>query len=228
MYAELLPRVDSAIVHDHEPSSMNGRSASGGRRRSRCRTGRSARRPAGGGTRSTRAGTRPPSGRSRRRRGTASRLPAGIAISIALTESIREAAVDFNPSPRTEELREQLLAFMDEHVYPAEAVYQQQYEESGDLFFHPPVMEELKVEARKLGPLEPVPAGRAVRRRASRTSSTRRWPRSRAAASSPPRRSTAPRPTPATWRSWPSSAPPSSRRTGSSRCSRARSAPASR
>ena len=43
--------------------------------------------------------------------------------------SQREAALDFNPSPRTEELREQLIAFMDEHVYPAEAVYQQQYED---------------------------------------------------------------------------------------------------
>ncbi len=59
--------------------------------------------------------------------------------------------MDFNPSPRTEELREQLVAFMDDHVYPAEAVYLQQYEDSGDMFFHPPVIEDLKVEARKLG-----------------------------------------------------------------------------
>ncbi|HZR83614.1 MAG TPA: acyl-CoA dehydrogenase family protein [Candidatus Binatia bacterium] len=29
--------------------------------------------------------------------------------------------MDFNPSPRTEELRRRLLDFMDEHVYPAEA-----------------------------------------------------------------------------------------------------------
>src|SRR3954447_14907886 len=54
-------------------------------------------------------------------------------------------------SPRTEELREQLLAFMDEHVYPAERIYLEQYEESGERFFNPPVMEDLKVEARKLG-----------------------------------------------------------------------------
>jgi acyl-CoA dehydrogenase len=59
--------------------------------------------------------------------------------------------VDFKPSARTEELQEQLEAFMDEHVYPAESVFQQQYLASGDIFFHPPVMEELKVEARKLG-----------------------------------------------------------------------------
>ena len=59
--------------------------------------------------------------------------------------------MDFNPSPRTEELREELLAFMDEHVYPAEGVYFQQYEDSGETFFNPPVMEDLKVEARKRG-----------------------------------------------------------------------------
>jgi acyl-CoA dehydrogenase len=48
-------------------------------------------------------------------------------------------------------LRENLLDFMDDHVYPAEDVYRQQVEESGDPFFHPPVMEELKLEARKRG-----------------------------------------------------------------------------
>jgi acyl-CoA dehydrogenase len=40
---------------------------------------------------------------------------------------------------------------MDEHVYPAEPVFRDQLEESGDPFFRPPVMEELKVEARKRG-----------------------------------------------------------------------------
>jgi acyl-CoA dehydrogenase len=40
---------------------------------------------------------------------------------------------------------------MDAHVYPAESVYRQQVEDSGDPFFHPPVMEELKVEARTRG-----------------------------------------------------------------------------
>jgi acyl-CoA dehydrogenase len=59
--------------------------------------------------------------------------------------------VDFHPSEKTEELRERLLEFMDEYVYPAEATYRDQVEASGDPFFHPPVMEELKVEARKRG-----------------------------------------------------------------------------
>ena len=40
---------------------------------------------------------------------------------------------------------------MDEHVYPAEAVYEQQLRESGDPHPQPPVMEELKAEARERG-----------------------------------------------------------------------------
>lgn len=40
---------------------------------------------------------------------------------------------------------------MDSHVYPAEAVYARQMAEAGDPDFHPPVMEELKAEARRRG-----------------------------------------------------------------------------
>jgi acyl-CoA dehydrogenase len=59
--------------------------------------------------------------------------------------------MDFKLSARTEDLQEQLLEFMDEHVYPNEAVYWRQVQESGDPFFHPPVMEEMKDEARGRG-----------------------------------------------------------------------------
>jgi acyl-CoA dehydrogenase len=59
--------------------------------------------------------------------------------------------VDFELSPKAEALREQLLGFMEEQVYPAEAVYEQQLEQSGDLHFHPPVMEELKLAAQGRG-----------------------------------------------------------------------------
>jgi acyl-CoA dehydrogenase len=59
--------------------------------------------------------------------------------------------MDFALSARTQELRERLLAFMDEHVYPAEPVYHEQLLESGDPHFHPPVMEELKARARERG-----------------------------------------------------------------------------
>ena len=59
--------------------------------------------------------------------------------------------MDFSLSPTAEELRTRLLAFMDEHVYPAEAVYRQQLADAGDPHAHPPVMEELKAEARRRG-----------------------------------------------------------------------------
>ncbi|MBV9607414.1 MAG: acyl-CoA dehydrogenase family protein [Solirubrobacterales bacterium] len=59
--------------------------------------------------------------------------------------------MDFEFSDRCHELRERLLAFMDEHVYPAEAVYHEQLVASGDPHAHPRVMEELKDKARELG-----------------------------------------------------------------------------
>jgi acyl-CoA dehydrogenase len=59
--------------------------------------------------------------------------------------------MDFEHSDRCKELRERLLAFMDEHVYPAETVYHEQLLASGDPHSHPAVMEELKERARELG-----------------------------------------------------------------------------
>jgi acyl-CoA dehydrogenase len=59
--------------------------------------------------------------------------------------------VDFEFSERSTKLQEQLLAFMDSHVYPAESVYEEQMAASGDPHFHPPVIEELKVAARERG-----------------------------------------------------------------------------
>ncbi|WP_371828369.1 MULTISPECIES: acyl-CoA dehydrogenase family protein [Nocardiaceae] len=40
---------------------------------------------------------------------------------------------------------------MDSHIYPAEAVYEQQMLESGDPHFQPPIIEDLKKEARSRG-----------------------------------------------------------------------------
>ena len=57
----------------------------------------------------------------------------------------------FELSDRARMIEEQLLRFMDEHVYPNERVYQQQVEESGDPHFEPPVMKELREKARGLG-----------------------------------------------------------------------------
>jgi acyl-CoA dehydrogenase len=59
--------------------------------------------------------------------------------------------MEFELSDRCQELRERLLAFMDQHVYPAEPVYHEQLAASGQPHFHPPVMEELKGRARDLG-----------------------------------------------------------------------------
>lgn len=59
--------------------------------------------------------------------------------------------MDFAYGPRVEELRAQLTQFMEERVYPAEAVYEEQMAASGDPHFHPPVLEELKAEARGRG-----------------------------------------------------------------------------
>ncbi len=59
--------------------------------------------------------------------------------------------MDFEFSDRCQELRERLLAFMDEHIYPAETVYEEQLVASGDPHSQPPIMEELKERAQELG-----------------------------------------------------------------------------
>src|SRR5258708_22051853 len=61
----------------------------------------------------------------------------------------RRFEVDFASSARTEELKAKLIEFDNEIVRPAEPIYRGQREESGNPHFAPPVMEELKVEARK-------------------------------------------------------------------------------
>jgi acyl-CoA dehydrogenase len=59
--------------------------------------------------------------------------------------------MDFELSDRCKDFRERLLAFMDERVYPAEAVYEEQLREAGDPHAQPAVMEQLKREARERG-----------------------------------------------------------------------------
>ncbi|MER6874617.1 hypothetical protein ABT279_31115, partial [Amycolatopsis sp. NPDC000673] len=59
--------------------------------------------------------------------------------------------MDFAFDARTEELRGQLLEFMDSHVYPAEAVFHEQLAARTDPWSPPPVVDELKAEARKRG-----------------------------------------------------------------------------
>ncbi|MET7519735.1 acyl-CoA dehydrogenase family protein [Streptomyces sp. NPDC051956] len=57
----------------------------------------------------------------------------------------------FELTDRAKEYQEKLLAFMDERIYPAESVYEAQMAESGDPHFHPPILEELKADAKKRG-----------------------------------------------------------------------------
>jgi acyl-CoA dehydrogenase len=62
--------------------------------------------------------------------------------------------MEFAFDDRTLELRERLLGFMNQHVYPAEPVFGEQAEaaaRSGDPWQRPPIIDELKVEARKQG-----------------------------------------------------------------------------
>ncbi|HEY2631656.1 MAG TPA: acyl-CoA dehydrogenase family protein [Solirubrobacteraceae bacterium] len=59
--------------------------------------------------------------------------------------------MDFQPSERCIEFQERLRAFMDEHVYPAEPVYERQLADSGDPHHQPQIMEELKLRAREAG-----------------------------------------------------------------------------
>jgi acyl-CoA dehydrogenase len=59
--------------------------------------------------------------------------------------------MDFAHDTTTTDYQERLLEFMDAHVYPAEPVYAAQAAERTDPWATPPVVEELKAEARKRG-----------------------------------------------------------------------------
>jgi acyl-CoA dehydrogenase len=59
--------------------------------------------------------------------------------------------MDFAFDARTEELREKLLAFMDEHVLPAEETLHAQQAELTDPWDTPAIVEDLKAEARRRG-----------------------------------------------------------------------------
>jgi acyl-CoA dehydrogenase len=61
--------------------------------------------------------------------------------------------MEFGYDTTTEELRARVLTFLDEHVYPAEPVFEEQREQAkGDARWSaPPVVEQLKAEARRQG-----------------------------------------------------------------------------
>jgi acyl-CoA dehydrogenase len=59
--------------------------------------------------------------------------------------------MDFEPSDACRDLQERLTAFMEEHVYPAESVYEHQLVQAGDPHAQPQIMEDLKEQARERG-----------------------------------------------------------------------------
>ena len=59
--------------------------------------------------------------------------------------------MDFSYDARTRELQEQLLEFMDSHVYPAEDVFSEQIAAATSPWASLPIIEDLKAEARKRG-----------------------------------------------------------------------------
>jgi acyl-CoA dehydrogenase len=59
--------------------------------------------------------------------------------------------MDFSFDTTTVKLRERLTAFMDEFVYPAEAVFREQVQSAANPWDTPPIIEELKAEARSRG-----------------------------------------------------------------------------
>src|ERR1700757_2143123 len=63
----------------------------------------------------------------------------------------REKTMDFEYSDRTKALLEKLHKFMDEVIYPAEPVYEEQMEKAKDRWQLPPIIEQCKAEAKKRG-----------------------------------------------------------------------------
>ncbi len=62
--------------------------------------------------------------------------------------------MEFAFDARTDDLRGQLLSFMDSHIYPAEKIFTEQVAEAaaqGRIWERPPIIDELKKQARSLG-----------------------------------------------------------------------------
>ncbi len=59
--------------------------------------------------------------------------------------------MDFEPSARAKDYRDRLRAFLDERVYPVEREYVEAVRSAETPHVHPPLMEELKEEARRRG-----------------------------------------------------------------------------
>lgn len=59
--------------------------------------------------------------------------------------------MDFDYSPKVQDLQKRVSSFMDEYVYPNEETYYNQLNSQGDRWQIPPIMEELKSKAKAAG-----------------------------------------------------------------------------
>ena len=59
--------------------------------------------------------------------------------------------MDLSLSPRGAQLRDELQDLLETRIIPSEEIYREQIEASGDRHHHPPIVEELKAEARQRG-----------------------------------------------------------------------------
>ena len=85
--------------------------------------------------------------------------------------------MDFNYSPRTQELQAQLTRFMEEHVYPAEGAWWAEIEANtaaGKRWTPLETIEKLKPKARAARPVEPVPAAQSPTRTGTPRATTAR------------------------------------------------------
>ena len=57
----------------------------------------------------------------------------------------------FEYSDRTQQLRERLLEFMDQYIYPNEKTFEEQHAAQSDRWTAPPIMDELKAKAKSRG-----------------------------------------------------------------------------
>src|SRR5450631_2882659 len=78
-------------------------------------------------------------------------LPSECAGHSAPDRQTEESAMSFEPSPRGVDLRQRVTEFLESEVIPAEVIYEQQMADAGDPHAHPPVIEDLKAEARERG-----------------------------------------------------------------------------
>ena len=59
--------------------------------------------------------------------------------------------MDFNHTQKVLDLMDRLNAFMDEHIYPNEEAYREHFKTTDNLWKSPPLMDELKEEAKNAG-----------------------------------------------------------------------------